>query len=229
MNMDDIKRMIHGEPKRTSLNMDLRKFIKTEGDKRMIYHPFLGIGEYNKESNEHYNNTYSEGMELANLYKVSLWDCYLKIHNWHYYPNILLEIQQHVKEKGNFHKDEMAELIQFAFTKSDQIWFNIHLWKKVFKPYINNRDLMNEEEKACFDNLPESVVVYRKTDPNYIDGMSWTLCPEVAERHKPTSGIRNKVYIGKIKKCDVITYWNRAEAEKEIVTLLNKVKIISEL
>lgn len=77
--------------------------------------------------------------------------------------------------------------------------------------------VMNQEEKAFFDDLPDEFTVYRGQDKHWLDiGWSWTLSKDVAQFFADRGVNEGVVLTMNIKKTDVIAYFNDRE-EQEIV------------
>ena len=78
--------------------------------------------------------------------------------------------------------------------------------------------LMDKEEMAIYNALPDEVTVYRGVTSNNLSGteaLSWTLNPEVAEWFANRfESIKGRVYVAKINKNDIFAYFDsRSECE----------------
>ena len=84
--------------------------------------------------------------------------------------------------------------------------------------------LMNEEERAAWRALPDIVTVYRGCSDINMDGLSWSLCPEVAARfptlgrYTPPAGKRPLLVTGKVAKSRVSAV-KLDRSEQEIIAL----------
>jgi hypothetical protein len=104
---------------------------------------------------------------------------------------------------------------------------NLGAWCAVLRMFIPSRTtmlLMNEEERAAWRSLPNIVTVYRGCSDINMDGLSWSLCPEVAARfptlgrYAPPAGHRPLLVTGQVAKSR-ITAVKLDRSEQEIIAL----------
>ena len=82
---------------------------------------------------------------------------------------------------------------------------------------VNKKFLMNQEEKAVFDALPETITVYRGIQKNAtINALSWTLDKNIAKWFANRFDNNGEVVEATINKKYVFAYLN-GRGEKEIV------------
>ncbi len=90
----------------------------------------------------------------------------------------------------------LAELIRFSGIMSRRSWLallgvhwstldNLFSWHDALRRLLPGRAtllLMNEDERAAWRELPNVVIIYRGCSEVNVDGLSWSLCPEIAGR-----------------------------------------------
>ena len=132
----------------------------------------------------------------------------------------------------------LPEIIRFDRMMNRRSWLrllgeywsildNLGAWCAVLRMLVPSRTtslLMNEEERAAWRALPDIVTVYRGCSDINMDGLSWSLCPEVAARfptlgrYTPPAGKRPLLVTGKVAKSRVSAV-KLDRSEQEIIAL----------
>ena len=100
----------------------------------------------------------------------------------------------------------------------------IEIFKEADKKY-----LMEKEELDIYKSLPDEVVIYRGVKPNSsTKALSWSLNKETAQWFADRFEENGKVYSAKIKKKDVLAYFD-GRKEQEVVVDFTKLYDITEL
>lgn len=104
-----------------------------------------------------------------------------------------------------------------------------HLFR-IGKPNVNRRSMMDGDELAVFDSLPDQVKVYRGCGPLNRSGWSWTLNRARAEwfaceHMRARDGYRGLVLTGTCDRSEVLAYLS---TEEEIIVPFGAVHIIAE-
>lgn len=99
---------------------------------------------------------------------------------------------------------------------------------KLFR--LGGRIVMDSEEQAEFDKLPEQLTIYRGiTDYNkkHIKGISWTLDIDIASYFAHRFRCKGKVYKATIQKKYVLAYYQN-RGENEVVVDYRKLEGITQ-
>ena len=132
----------------------------------------------------------------------------------------------------------LREIIRFARMMNRRSWLqllgeywsildNLGAWCAVLRMFVPSRTtllLMNEEERAAWHDLPAVVTVYRGCSDINMDGLSWSLCREVAARfptlgrYTPPAGHRPLLVTGQVAK-NRIAAVKLGRSEQEIIAI----------
>lgn len=117
--------------------------------------------------------------------------------------------------------------ITVEFTNSDENISPksfIEIFKKADKRY-----LMDKDENKTLKSLPDEITIYRGVKPNSsTKALSWSLNKEVAQWFADRFEENGKVYSAKIKKENVLAYFN-GRKEEEVVVNYTRLYDIKEL
>ena len=103
---------------------------------------------------------------------------------------------------------------------------NLYEWRDMLRELLPRRPtllLMDEDERAAWRELPDIVTIYRGCSEVNLNGLSWSLCPEIASkfpalmRYLPPKGRRPLLVTGEVAKRRVIAV-KLDRKEREIVT-----------
>ena len=114
----------------------------------------------------------------------------------------------------------LAEIIRFSGIMNRRSWLrllgehwstldNLFSWHDMLRQLLPGRTtllLMNEDERAAWRGLPNVVTIYRGCSEVNVDGLSWSLCPEIASRfptlarYKPPIGRRPLLATAEVAK-----------------------------
>ena len=110
----------------------------------------------------------------------------------------------------------------WIFTEAQSYDVNVSLntmqwFKKADKQY-----LMNEGEREILEEMSEEITVYRGSkEDEYYNALSWTTDIDVARKFAHRFTDNGTVYSTKIKKADILAYF---EAEEEVVVNYKRIK-----
>lgn len=166
---------------------------------------------------------------LAEALAEGNWWEYVYLHSRPYRATALAVLKAKVGDRMS--TEELAHQIAWVWTDSENIHECHDAWDDLLEwmdPEAR-RHLMDEEELAEFDALPERITVYRGciADLNE-DGLSWTLERKTASWFaRRFAGLREgepRVLVGTVDKADVIAYFT-SRNEAEIVVANGEVNI----
>ncbi len=127
---------------------------------------------------------------------------------------------KHIKQYLNRH--DFSEIFSWAWTSTENPNMNPEASVKQNVTYFMECDpdiLMQPEELAVFNNLPDSCTVYRGVttyNQDNIKALSWTLNEDVAEWFATRCHQAGQVYSAKIQKEHVLAYFC-CRSEEELV------------
>jgi hypothetical protein len=144
--------------------------------------------------------------------------------------------QQLLMDHNSYSK--LTEIIFFSGIMSRRSWLrllgeewsgldNLYEWRDKLRELLPRRPtllLMNEDERAAWRELPDIVTIYRGCSEVNMNGLSWSLCPEIASkfptlnRYRPPKGHRPLLVTGEVAKRRVIAV-KLDRKEREIITL----------
>lgn len=100
----------------------------------------------------------------------------------------------------------------------------VNYFKQADKEYV-----MNQEELKLYDSLPDEITIYRgveKNKKNSTKALSWTLNKDKAKWFATRYEDKGIMFTAKIKKEDVLAYFN-SRKEEEVVIDYNNLELIS--
>lgn len=132
----------------------------------------------------------------------------------------------------------LSEIMRFSDIMSWRSWLrllgeewttldNLFAWHATLRRLLPGRVtwlLMNEDERAAWRALPNVVTIYRGCSEVNMDGLSWSLCPEIAAkfpalmRYARPAGQRALLMTGQVTKSR-ITAVKLDRSEQEIIAL----------
>lgn len=107
-------------------------------------------------------------------------------------------------------------------------WSDLRLWKRLFNSNRPSRKLsiMKPSEVRKFDQLPESLSVYRAKREGELDCIAYTLNPEIASTWAVKRGV-SEVHCYEVNKQDVLALFLRRNEHEIIVLDQSKVRFTS--
>ena len=129
--------------------------------------------------------------------------------------------------KGYLSLKDFSELLSEAWTLMENPNADVNVSKGTAAKWFREADkkcLMEEDEYEHYMSLPDEMTVYRGVANGRVKkGMSWTDNREKAEWFASRFGGEGYVLSGKVKKEDVLAYFNRRD-EYEVVVEYRDVK-----
>lgn len=193
----------------------------------MIRHPLVYSVPYFPPLNKQLNLSLKYKQEaLDKALREENWGSYIFLHERPHRFNALNEIHKSIKKEK-----EYWELFVSIFVDSECLWAYDKYIKTILKKGMPNPHyVMNEEDLAIYDNLPDTLRIYRgyTKGSEYCNrqGYSWTLNYNTANffsnRLKPKDH-KPGVVSGMVNKKDIVLFTNR-RSELEIVVDPRKVK-----
>ena len=128
-------------------------------------------------------------------------------------------------------KEDFSSLLGSVWVSSDYANIDVNISKKTLLGYFKAADktmLMSESELETFNDLEDSVVVYRglaSNNRNNIKALSWTTSFGKAKWFSERWGRGGTIYSATIDKKDIYAYFDRKN-EDEVVVDYNQLKNI---
>ena len=212
----------------------------TDGDRNLLYpelraylgytafpvlrHPLVYMVPYSASSHEAVmaNARFEHiSKQLDTALQERTWVKYIHLYERPYRLEAFGHVAAHMDD------EEYWETLSGIWTDSENINQNIGLWKKFWSSKRPAREcVMDEEERAAFAAMPETLTIYRGTTPaSNVRGMSWTLTPRTAHWFG-NRYVRSAHYFfatAEVAKADVLAYLLRRN-ETEIVVLSSKLR-----
>ena len=203
------------------------------GDLVMLSHPLVIQVPYFGNA-EHANNLYEKKSEVASqALEDGNWDLYLMLHEKPYRLQALLELGWwNGKSSSEDCREKFYKCLGQTIIDIDNLHEYYPLLDNLFKyPYkVEQRFMMDEEDKTEYDKLKNWVTVYRgyniqfdyseENRKRYRSGWSWTTDKKVAVKFARRNGTmwarEGKCYIaeGQVAKAHIISYFTgRDESE----------------
>ena len=200
----------------SKLNNELANSIATvsEGGIKMIHHKyFVGIWSDNDFVIDHANNVYNHKKEAVDeAIKEKNINSYLWLHERAYRVESIINA---LDDWWKPSKKEYWELINFLWTDTENVYENKDYWEQLlFLEFSDSHLMMNEEDFKFFDELPNTIKIYRGGVDD--KGYSWSLDKEKAEWFANRFNFDYEVFEKTINKSDVIAYLNDRN-EDEII------------
>lgn len=172
------------------------------------------------------NRRYEQKKEaLAEALEKGNWHTYVFLHERPYRAKALWDLMTELAP-GKIDVPEYAELVAAVWTDSENIHQNLDVWEELFEG-LNTEEarphLMDAEELAVFEGLPEWITIYRGciVDLNE-NGLSWTLDRDraawFARRFVSSHGGAPEVRVATVHKSYVLAYF-AGRNEEEIVVV----------
>lgn len=181
-----------------------------------INHPLVQSIPHSPVMNRRANLMLAHKKEaLEEALATGKWNSVVFLHERPFRLNALLE---HVP--SDIPPSEYWPIVSSVWTDSENIWQNVDVWMDLWAaPYHSPELIMDEDEMAAFNALPELITVYRGTQKGLPLGLSWTTDRERAEWFANRFGRDDPVVTeGTVNKGDVLAYF-LGRGESEIVVL----------
>lgn len=212
------------------LDPELEEYLEDDGDMVMIRHPLVYSIMHAPVMNWQVNKQLHAKKEmLADLRDEKNWFIYVMLayeRPWRLHA--LKEIEDELSD------EQYWKLLADVWIDSENIWQHLDEWRERLTEDRENRHaMMDDDDKQCFDMLPDEFAVYRgiqeRDDEVNEDGLSWT-----------TDKVRGKWFAkrwlsvgdtcwlaqGVVSKKDVIAHFN-GRGESEIVILPEDVRDVT--
>lgn len=157
--------------RKEDLHPDLAKCIEHSTIGPSIKHPLIIGLFYTPSMNAFYNSQYNAKLEYIEKTKSSEdWSSYIWMHERPYRLDKFIEIKKKLSD------EEYWKLLSGIWSDSENLW----QYGKVLG-FLINRDrpgrhaMMDEDEKAFFERLPNEFTIYRGHQAKNRVGYSWTL------------------------------------------------------
>tara|TARA_R100001163_G_C5030112_1_gene170558 strand:- start:441 stop:1151 length:711 start_codon:yes stop_codon:yes gene_type:complete len=207
--------------KKVELNADLKERIEEASFGKMIHHPLLVVVPMtdNPILITQYNLQYEakvlqvqEAIEQNNIHG------FIYLHERPYRHDALINAYAEwwIPDSDL----EYWDVIVSAWIDSENIYANLSSWKSLLtEQYANPHLMMDEEEKAFFDSLPDEITIFR----GGIDdkGFSWTLDKDKANWFANRLNQNEEVFEKTINKNNALAYLN-GRGESEIIYIPEK-------
>lgn len=222
---------LEGREGNVKLHEDL-SILNVDKHHQMIHHPLL-IATFNgndfltTQANLHYE---SKCIQVKNALEDKDINMYVVLHERPYRVDALYKAYD---EWWMPNDKEYWQMVSWMWIDSENIYEHKYLWKDLLtKQYSNSHFLMEESELETFNNLPDTITIYRGGMDD--KGFSWTLSKEKAEwfanRWLMNGNLRDKsnisgkyptqVFEKTINKSDALAYLN-GRGEEEIIYVEN--------
>lgn len=159
---------------------------------------------------------------LAKAHAEKNWNTVIFLHERPFRASALYRLA--VDRGAEISNEDYWELVGSVWTDSENIWQNEDEWEYLFASQRPGREhMMDEEERAAFAALPDTLTVYRGCHRELNeDGLSWTLDREraawFAKRFANVTESDPIVHVGDVRKADVMAHF-LGRNESEIVLI----------
>lgn len=225
---EHIKRQMELQQKEEEIIPELAGHLQPSGiGGEMVHHPLVISMNAAPGHYAFVNYLYREGKQAADkAIKEHDFVSYVLLHERPYQVGAFMEIADKIDDDKTY-----WELVGEVYIDSENPWRHPDEWEKLLKSGRQNRDhIMSEEERVFFDELPETLTIYRGFAFTNRVGWSWTLDREkavwFAERFADELGGFPQVVNGTVSKQDAIAYFERRE-EKEILANPESVTVVA--
>jgi len=191
------------------LHPDLKPYLEDGALGPQLRHPLVYAVPL--WTNAHANYIYEQKKE--DLIKAVLHREYSKIIFLHERP---YRLDAFIKIAADIPDSKYWSLLASIWTDTENGWQNLEQWRALFNSDRPARNyLMDEDEYATLQNLPDTVEIYRGCQKRINeDGISWTLNRDKAEFFANRFTKQGIVLTKQINKSDIIAVFNnRGEAE----------------
>jgi hypothetical protein len=222
--IDTLMNMCASEP----LHPDLLPYVQVHARMgKMIHHKWIVEIMYVEVFNKRINTMYKHKEQATEIALAAQdWKQYIFLHERPYRLDALLEIM----DSAGFWDDPTPvfwDLLVTVWMDSENIHQNLDAWRDLWSVASKSQEngygaihphVMDDEELAAFQALPETVTVYRGTSHRkVISGMSWTTDKTKAEwfaTRFTTPHQSKNIAKGIIAKKDILAYLiGRGESE----------------
>lgn len=204
--------------RREELHSDLQKHVVAHPSLgKVLQHPLAYQVLYLPELNAMINANYQYKLrDLAAARKAKDWNRIIALHERPYRWDALDSIAHQMSPK------ELAQSFAWCWTDSENIWQSLEsisdLIQQIKHPGLRPY-LMEADDLAHFQTLPESIQVYRGCLARNKSGLSWTQDRDKAQwfaKRLTRSSDQPLLLTGDVSKDDVLFYTN-ARNEAEII------------
>ena len=154
------------------LHPDLEPYVQDSGFiGKVIRFPLIVSVPYYVELNKQLNRRYELLIEKVEEAKGNGdWLSFVFLHERPFRLDALLDAVNEGMSGEVYNK-----VLAHAWVDSENPGVNLDTWVDLFtSPEVDGSQLMDEEERADFLDLPETLTVYRGARPEYRRGLSWT-------------------------------------------------------
>ena len=205
------------------LHVDLRPYIISHPSLgKILHHPLICEVPYLEQMNALINERYKHKVkDLDEASKAKDWSRVISIHERPYRWEALNSILPRLSDQ------ELINEFSWVWSDSENIWQNHRMIKKMINLIRQSGlkyQLMSANDLKHFNNLPETILVYRGCRDHNIHGLSWTESEEEAlwfTKRLARKSDKPLLVTGKIQKSDVLFYTN-SRNEHEIVAMSRK-------
>lgn len=181
----------------------------------VIKHPLVFSVPHNSGMNAIVNEMLRQRKAASKEFlELKKYNSYIWIHERPYRLQAFAEVAKHLDDK------EYWEILSDIWTDSENIWQNRPYWKGLLADRKETKEFfMSEEDKLVYDQLPETITIYRGYIPGKNKlGFSYTLDKDKAEWFSKRYWKDGLVLTRTVKKSDVFAYTNNRN-EQEIIIL----------
>jgi hypothetical protein len=211
-----------GFGQKEELDPELKRYLTVGPHFTALQHPLVYSVPYFPELNAMLNKQLRAKKEIiakeeaAGDYRHAMW-LHERPHRLNYFARIADRLSD----------EDYWRTLGTAYVDSENIWQNSALVRHLLSDpnrQGSRQMIMDEDDLAKYNTLPETFKVYRGCIAKNKNGMSWTLDPGKAEWFARRLSKKNPIVItGIVNKADVIAYFGGRE-EQEIVVDPRKVK-----
>jgi hypothetical protein len=207
--------------KREPLVDELKQYLTTSHNMKVLRHPLVYGVPYSKEMNALYNEQLKhKKTRIKEARAAKNWILYIMLHERPHRINALMEIYTEIENNQQY-----WELVRDVLMDSENLWQHKSHIRLLLSMKEGRHHLMTYEEQDFLSKLDDNITIYRGCTPRNRGGTSWTLDKEKAEWFaKRFSTEKPTLLIGECKKKDVIAYFE-GRNEKEIIIFPEKVKV----
>jgi len=203
----------------SELHKDLQNsIVKLNSGLQMVHH-FLYVGTYTGHPflNQMINDSYNYKKEKFNKYieKQDIEALIYLIERPYRVPCTMSTLSSWWEPT----KEDYWKLISWLWQDTESVYENLDTWIELLTQMFDDPQLMmNDKEKKVYNNLPETVTIYR----GGIDdkGLSWSLSKETAEWFANRFDKGYQVFTKDISKSQILAYLD-GRNEKEIICNLD--------
>ena len=219
--MSDIDKLWESMKNPPELHEDLKPHLHlSDNGFQILQHPLVYSVPYNKAMNLHLNESYvCKTKYIEECMETEEFNGYVFSHERPYRIEAFMDIENLLPDK------DFWELLANVYTDSENTWqYQNNLTELMQYDLEDTEFFMSNEERDFFNNLPETLTVYRGyIEENTKFNMSWTLSEKVATWFSNRLSKGGKTISMKINKKDIFAYKN-GRNEEEIIILNSESK-----